>query len=178
MNLISKPAEGEYIPYAINYIKLLPDDGTVLTRLANNLSEINSQMLSLSEEELMYAYAPGKWNIKEILVHIIDSERIFAYRALRIARNDKTPLPGYEQDDYVPASQASGRDVNDIMEEYAAVRKATLTLFHSFKEQDYLKTGVANNHSVSVRALAYQVAGHELHHLNIIKERYLAAKAD
>jgi hypothetical protein len=172
MNLIAKPVEGEYIPYAINYIKLLPDDGTVIKRLADNQVYVSSLMLSLSEDKLMYSYAPGKWNIKEVLVHIMDTERIFAYRALRIARNDKTPLPGYEQDDYVPASNASGRTITDIIEEYDAVRKATLTLFHSFSEEDFTKTGIANNHAVSVRALAYQIAGHELHHLNVIKERY------
>lgn len=176
MNLISKPAEGEYTPYAINYIKLLPEDGTVMKCLTDSVADVSALVLSLTEERLMYRYAPGKWNIKEVLVHIIDTERIFAYRALRIARNDKTPLPGYEQDDYVPASNASSRTIADIIEEYEAVRNATLTLFHSFREEDFYKTGIANNHTVSVRALAYQIAGHELHHLNIIKERYISMK--
>lgn len=175
MKLMSKPLEGEYAPYAIAYIRLLPEDGAVMKHAAGNFDEIRTLILSLPEEVLMYRYAPGKWNIKEILVHIIDTERIFAYRALRIARNDKTPLPGYEQDDYVPASNASERMIDDIIEEYAAVRKSTLTLFQSFREDDFVKTGIANNHPVSVRALAYQIAGHELHHLSIIKERYWSA---
>lgn len=176
MKLISKPSEGEYIPYAIAYISLVPDDGAVLQYAADNLENVKSLIRAATEEELLYRYAPGKWNIKEVLVHIIDTERIFAYRALRIARNDKTPLTGFEQDDYVPASNAGERDIESIMEEYAAVRMATLTLFRSLDMADYLKTGVANNHPVSVRALAYQIAGHEQHHFNIIKERYLADK--
>ncbi|RYD57937.1 MAG: DinB family protein [Sphingobacteriales bacterium] len=174
MKLISKPSEGEYVPYAIAYVSQLPDDGAVLKHMAGNRDYIIAMLQSLSDEELAYRYAPGKWNIKEVMVHVIDAERIFAYRALRIARNDKTPLSGYEQDDYVAASNASGRDMADILAEYEATRNASLALFHSFAEDDHLKTGIANDHPVSVRALAYQIAGHELHHVKIIKERYLA----
>lgn len=170
---IPKPQQGEYAPYAEMYIKLLPDDGLLIKHLEKNFKKTKSFILSIPRNKLEYRYAPGKWNIKEILVHIIDDERIYAYRALRIARNDKTPLPGFEQDDYIPYSRANERNLRDIFEEFETVRKATISLFKSFNEEDFLRTGFANNHSVSVRALAYHLAGHELHHMNIIKERYL-----
>jgi len=170
---IPKPQQGEYNPYAEMYIKLLPDDGLLLKHLERNFKKTKSFILSIPRNKLDYRYAPGKWNIKEILVHIIDDERIYAYRALRIARNDKTPLPGFEQDDYVPFSRANERRLKDIFEEFETVRKATISLLKSFKEEDFLRMGFANNHGVSVRALAYHLAGHELHHVNIIKERYL-----
>ena len=124
-------------------------------------------------DKLTYRYAENKWTIKEILVHIMDDERIYAYRALRIARNDKTPLPGFEQDDYVPFSKANQRSLASILREYKTVRQATVSLFTSFNMEDLLRIGTANDHPVSVRALAWHIAGHELHHLNIIKERYL-----
>jgi uncharacterized damage-inducible protein DinB len=127
----------------------------------------------LPEEKLTYRYVEKKWTIKEILVHIMDDERIFAYRALRIARNDKTPLPGFEQEDYVPYSRANERSLASIFKEFKTIRNATLSLFRSLKKDDFLRTGIANNHPVSVRALAYHIAGHELHHINVIKERYL-----
>src|SRR6476659_2584058 len=118
MRLIPKPKEGEYPPYAIMYVGLLPDDGFLLTHLHNNLTATRELVLSLPGEKLNYRYAKNKWTIKEILVHIIDDERIYAYRALRFARNDKTELPGFEQDDYVLYSQANERNIKNIMEEY------------------------------------------------------------
>jgi|SRR6186713_2883785 len=173
MKKILKPNDGEYNPYAIKYIRLLPDDGLVLKHLKENLKRMMSFILSIPEERLMYRYAENKWTIKEILVHIMDDERIFMYRALRIARNDKTPLPGFEQDDYVPYSRANERSLTNIFKEYKTVRNATLSLFNSLSKEDLVRVGTANNHEVNVRALAYHIAGHELHHLNIIKERYL-----
>ncbi len=173
MERIPKPNEGEYAPYAIMYIKLLTDDGLTLDDLKNNYTSMKNFILSLPEEKLTCRYAPDKWTIKEILVHVMDTERIFAYRALRIARNDKTELPGYEQNDYVPYSRANERSLGNIFEEYAAVRVATLSLFQSFSDEDVLRCGTANGNPVSVRALAYLVAGHELHHMKIIRERYL-----
>ena len=173
MKRIQKPDEGEYSPYAIMYIKLLPEDGLVLKHLKENFKRLQFFILSLPEEKLTYRYAENKWTIKEMLVHIMDDERIYAYRALRIARNDKTPLPGFEQDDYVPYSRANERSLADIFKEFKTIRNATLSLFNSLKKEDFLRTGIANDHPVSVRALAYHIAGHELHHVNVIKERYL-----
>jgi uncharacterized damage-inducible protein DinB len=129
---------------------------------------------SVPDERWGFVYAPGKWTIKEVLVHIVDDERIYAYRALRIGRGDTTPLPGFEQNDYVPYSRAGGRSVRSILKEYESVRRATLTLFRSFTEEDLSRKGTANNYVYSVRGLLYHMAGHELHHLNILRERYLA----
>ena len=142
MKVIPKPKEGEFPPYAIMYMKLVPDDGLLLKHLHDNFITIKQLILSLPGEKLNYRYAKDKWTIKQILVHIIDDERIYAYRALRFARNDKTELPGFEQDDYVLNSRANERSVESILEEYEAVRQATVTLFNGLPEDSFLRTGV------------------------------------
>lgn len=169
---ISKPEPGEYAPYTTMYIDLLPDDGRVLTHLQNNLQKTIELFQSFPEEALAQPHAPGEWTIKEILVHIIDDERIYAYRALRFGRYDQTELPGFEQDDYVPPSRANHRDTQSIIDELKAVRAATITLFNSFDDDSLLQKGVGSGNVLSVRAAAYHIAGHELHHLNSIKENY------
>src|SRR5215510_9802649 len=126
MRTIEKPKDGEFPPYAIMYIQLLPDDGLLLKHLQDNFIATKKLILSLPGEKLNYRYAENKWTIKEILVHIIDDERIYSYRALRFARNDKTELPGFEQDDYARYSQADDRTMENIFEEYEAVRNATI----------------------------------------------------
>jgi uncharacterized damage-inducible protein DinB len=173
MRSIEKPKDGEFPPYANMYIQLLPGDGQLLKHLKNNFIATKELILSLPEGKLNYRYAENKWTIKEIMVHIIDDERIYAYRALRFARNDETELPGFEQDDYVLYSQANERSIENIMEEYEAVRSSTIALFDGLPEDSFLRMGIANNNKVTVRALAYHIAGHELHHINIIKEKYL-----
>ncbi len=173
MRMIEKPAAGEYAPYTIIYIGLLPDDGRVLEHLRENLQTTTDFILSLPEDKLTYRYARGKWTIKEILVHIIDDERIYAYRALRFARNDQTELAGFEQDDYAFYSGANARDIGDVLVEFATVRNSTIALFDSFESEALTRSGVASGNNMSVRAAAYHIAGHELRHLNIIKERYL-----
>ena len=173
MKKIEKPREGEYAPYTIMYIGLLPDDGDVLKHLKDNLQATKDFILSLTVEQLKSRYAEGKWTVKEILAHIVDDERIYAYRALRFARNDKTELPGFEQDDYAIHSGANERDIKDILKEFATVRRATISLFEGFDSEALLRAGVADGKVMSVRAAAYHIAGHELHHINIIKERYL-----
>ncbi|MCB0177870.1 MAG: DinB family protein [Anaerolineae bacterium] len=172
MTLIPKPQEGEYAPYTIMYIGLLPDDGQVLAHLQDNLQTMLSFIRSFPAERLTYRWAEGEWTIKEILVHVSDDERIYAYRALRFARGDATELPGFEQDEYVPYSKANERDIEDILAEYSSVRQATLTLFKSFDADALKRAGVSNDHVMSVRAAAYHIAGHELHHLNSIRENY------
>ena len=173
MKKIEKPEAGEYAPYTIMYIGLLPDDGLVLKYLEDNLKATTDFILSLTEEQLKYRYAEGKWTVKEILAHIVDDERIYAYRTLRFARNDKTELHGFEQDDYAIHSGANERDIKDILKEFASVRHATISLFEGFDREALLRVGVADRKVMSVRAAAYHIAGHELHHINIIKERYL-----
>jgi uncharacterized damage-inducible protein DinB len=173
MRKIEKPGEGEYAPYTMMYIGLLPDDGLVLKHLEDNLKATTDFILSLPEERLASRYAEGKWTIKEILVHLIDDERIYAYRALRFARNDQTELPGFEQDAYAARSGANERDVRDILQEFAAVRRATISLFEGLDDAALLRAGVADGKVLSVRAAAYHIAGHEMRHINIIRERYL-----
>lgn len=174
MRMIAKPDAKEYPAYARIYIDRLPDDGRLLKHLAENLRATTRLILSLPEERLLRPYAPGKWTVKETLVHVVDDERIYAYRALRFARGDTTELPGFEQDDYVPLSGANERPVEDIMAEYAAVREATIALFRGLPEAALLRSGVANGNEASVRALGYHIAGHELHHVSILKARSLA----
>src|SRR5512140_2690571 len=135
LRTIPKPKKGEYPPYSTIYMELLKDDGLVLQQLRDNFIRIKAFIYSLPEHQLYYRYAEGKWSIKEILVHIIDDERIFAYRALRYARFDKTELPGFEQDDYAFYSDANERRLESIFEEYEAVRNATIAMFNGFPEE-------------------------------------------
>jgi uncharacterized damage-inducible protein DinB len=175
MRVIPKPAEGEYPPYAIMYIKLIPD-GQVLKSLHDNFLAARELISGLPEKTLYYRYAPGKWSIKEVLVHIIDDERIFAYRALRFARGEQQNLIGFDQDAYALQSHADERSLDSIFEEYEAVRRSTIALFNGLPEESLTRmgkgTGTFNN--ATVRALAYHIAGHEQHHINLIRERYLA----
>jgi len=173
MKIINKPDEGEYAPYTNMYIDLLPDDGLVLKHLSENSRGVIDFIQSISEDKLTYRYAENKWTIKEILVHIIDDERIFAYRALRYARNDTTELPGFEQDDYALNSFANERDMKSLIDEYKSVRDSTIAFFHGLDDKVLIRTGIAEGNIMSVRAAAYHIAGHESHHINIIKEKYL-----
>lgn len=175
MRTIPRPARDEYPAYAAMYIDRIPDDGRLLAHLAENLRATRALILALPEARLLHRYAPGKWTIKEALVHVVDDERIYAYRALRFARGDATELPGFEQDDYVLLSGANQREAADIMAEYAAVREATIALFRGLPEAALTRAGVANGNRASVRALGYHIAGHEAHHVGILRERYLGS---
>ena len=163
----------EYADFYKNYIEAIPENTSLPEVFSFGADQVLSLFSSLTEKQMAHAYAEGKWTLKELLLHIIDSERIFAYRALRFARNDSTELPGFDQDDYVPASNANKRSKASLLEEYTSVRMASQTLFNSFSDDDLLKKGIANNAVVSIRALAFIMVGHELHHLQVIKERYL-----
>lgn len=157
MKQIEKPGPGEFAPDTIKYIGLLPDDGLVLKHLADNLKSTSDLILSLPEEKLIFRYAKGKWTIKEILAHIIDDERIYAYRTLRFARHDKTELPGFEQDDYAVYSGANGRDINDLLNEFATVRQATISLFESFDSPAHeSRDSRWNNHECSCRCISHR----------------------
>jgi uncharacterized damage-inducible protein DinB len=156
------------------YIDLLPDDGLVLKHLRDNLDVVKQTLSHLGDEQLSTPHAPGEWTIKEILLHVVDDERIYAYRALRFARNDATDLPGFDQDPYATYSEANTRSRDSLFAEYDSVRAATLTLFENLPDAAFTRAGTADGNRVSVRALAYHIAGHELHHLNSIRENYLA----
>ena len=181
---ISRPGKNEYPAYSQIYMDLLKDDDLILDHLNDNFFKIKAFIYSLPGEMLVYRYAEGKWTIKEILVHLIDDERIFSYRALRYARNDSTPLHGFEQDDYAKYSNANERSLESIFEEYESVRRATLLLFQYLPEEAFTRSGsgIDTDGSIinkrTVRALAYHIAGHELRHIKIIKEKYLNTKID
>lgn len=168
----TKPAKSEFLPYYDRYISLVPD-GDVLSTLAAQMNETQALLRSLPASVATYRYAPDKWSVNELVGHVIDSERIFAGRALRFARNDPAPLPGFEQDDYVRNSTFDTYPLADLAAELEAVRQSTIFLFRHMDEQAWTRRGVANNAEVSVRALAYIIAGHELHHRAILRTRYL-----
>lgn len=175
---IEKPGKNEYPSYSLIYMELVADDGLVLQHLHDNLFKIKKFIESLSGEQLNYRYAERKWTIREILVHIIDDERIFSYRALRYGRNDNTPLPGFEQNNYTRYAYANDRSLKSIFDEYDAVRKSTIQLFQNLPDDALMRTGgILENgylgNTRTVRAMAYHIAGHELRHIKIIKERYL-----
>ena len=130
-------------------------------------------IMQLGRKDLNYRYAEGKWSIKEILVHMMDGERVFCYRALRFARNDATELPGFEENDWVPNSNANNRKLRSIFREYAAVRSSTIELFSNMDKEMLNRSGVANGNPISVRSILFVIAGHELHHMRIILERYI-----
>jgi hypothetical protein len=168
-----RPALSEFSPHAKSYVDLVPD-GDLIAGLERQLQETVTLLRpvnDLSAETL--AYEPGKWSIKQIVGHVSDAERIFATRILRIARADQTPLPGFEQDDYVASAGSNQRTLADLLAEYESVRNATLTLLRSLTPEAWLRTGRANNRDQSVRGIAYTLAGHELHHVKILRERYL-----
>lgn len=166
--------ENEYAPFYKPYIQaLLSNKKTLLGSLSDTSSEFLSLLKNLPPEKLLFSYAEGKWTIKEIIQHLIDAERIMAYRALRFARNDMTELSGFDENEYVISSNGNKRAIGGLLKEMKLVRKTTILLFKNFEENDLLNLGMANGSNMSVRALGYIIAGHQLHHMNIIKERYL-----
>ena len=172
MLTIAKPQPGMYKPFSGTYISLVKDNVEV-TALQAGFDTMRDFLLSIPKDKLEYRYAEGKWTIKEMLVHMIDTERIFSYRALRIARNDNTALPGFDQNIFVPYSYANERSLEDILEEFRVIRMSTYLLFAGLKSDAWDRYTLVDNHAVSVRAELYLVIGHALHHLGIIKERYL-----
>ncbi|MBD1397838.1 DinB family protein [Pontibacter sp. JH31] len=170
--IITAPQASEYDEFFNSYIGNANTDD-LLTALAASEEYIVNLMLSLKEQQLKHRYQPGKWSIKEILMHLADTERIFAYRALCFARNDKTELPGFDENAYAEESKSDARPITSILAEYAAARQATIELFKGFEDEMLDRKGTASGRSVSVRALGFAILGHEIHHLNIIKQRYL-----
>ncbi|HEX6545963.1 MAG TPA: DinB family protein [Bryobacteraceae bacterium] len=168
-----RPAPSEFSPHAKGYVDLVPDDDLIVT-LERQPRETVLMLKPVDEASAgTVTYEPGKWSIKQIVGHVSDAERIFATRILRIARADRTPLPGFEQDDYVASAGSNQRTLADLLAEYESVRNATLTLLRSLTPDAWLRVGSANNHDQSVRGVAYTLAGHELHHVKILRERYL-----
>lgn len=163
----------ETIPHFYkNYVKQI-EESDVLQALRISGHRTQELIHDIKPEKADFAYAAGKWTIRELLCHMIDAERIFAYRALRFARNDKTPLAGFEENDYAPQANASGRSLKKIADEMGHLRSSTIDLFESFSEDMLVRKGSANNNELSVIAIGFIIAGHETHHRKVLIERYL-----
>jgi uncharacterized damage-inducible protein DinB len=170
---IAKPRPGEFAPYYGKYIDLVPD-GDAVGALAAQIAATSGTLRAVSGADSLKRYAAGKWSIREVLGHLTDAERVFAYRALRFARNDKTPLPGFEQDDYIAPGKFDARAWPDLISEFEALRQSNLAMFRGFDADAWTRQGTASGNPMTVRALAYVIAGHELHHMKIVREKYLA----
>ena len=156
------------------YVQLIEEDNAV-DGLKSNTAKLQAVLQSIPDNKWDFRYADGKWNIKEMVQHMTDAERIFCYRALCIARGETQSLPGFDENAYADASNASARGQEELKEELAVVRKATELLFHSFSEEQINRSGIANHNPITVNAIGFIIAGHAMHHLNILKERYLNA---
>jgi hypothetical protein len=171
---MNRPEATEYADYYANYIAKVPGSD-VLSVLESQRLQMLQLFAGRSERDGSFRYAPGKWSVKEVLGHLTDTERIFTYRALRIARGDQTPLPGFEQDDFVKNGAFGQRTLANLAEEFGLVRSASVALFRSFPEEAWSRRGVASQKEVTVRALAFMTAGHQMHHRIILEERYFPA---
>jgi uncharacterized damage-inducible protein DinB len=162
----------EYPSFYNAYIQVL-ENVHLIEELEICLHDFIHFVQNISMDKFDYRYAEGKWTIKEIIQHLIDTERVFSYRAMRISRNDKTPLPGFEENDYVNNTNANDRGLQDLLTEFSAVRYSTLLLFKSFSQEQLERTGIASGNEVSVRAIGFIIIGHQKHHQNVFQERYL-----
>ena len=168
-----RPEAGDFSPYYQHYIDKVEGDNALHT-LQDKQDEMYRFWESIPEDKWTYRYEASKWTPKEMLLHLIDAERVFAYRALRIARKDKLNLLGFDHNNFVVNSEANNRPVVTLLKEYSSVRNATICLFESFTEEMWLEKGSASDHAVTALALAYIISGHELHHVDILKEMYLS----
>jgi hypothetical protein len=171
---IGKPDETEYLPYYGKYISLVPD-ADIVSQMGQQAEATLALLRGIPESQGGLRYAPGKWSMRELVGHVIDTERIFAYRALRFSRDDRTPLNGYEQDDYIRNASFDDYPLTELAAEFESVRRSTIFLFRHMTADAWMRKGLANENEVSVRALAYIIAGHELHHMQILRDRYLPA---
>jgi hypothetical protein len=169
---MKKPEPGEYAPYYSRYISLVPE-GDVVATLEVQTKNFIEFLRAIPESKGDHRYGPDKWSVKEMLGHVIDGERVFAYRALRFARADATPLPGFEQDDYVRAAGHGRSKLADLIDEFEMVRKADILMLKQLDEAAWQRQGTASDNAISVLALAHILAGHVEHHWKVLKENYL-----
>lgn len=169
---MKRPRKNEYAPFHLTYIGALPPRGTAQSLLRKTWKETVDLFGSLPEERGDYAYEAGKWTIKQLLIHMIDTERVFAFRILWFMRGDRAPQPGFNQDFWMENADVSGRTIRDLLKEWKAVRDNTLNLLKQCSDAQSLQMGTASNWQVSVRAMFYITVGHHIHHLNIYRERY------
>jgi len=169
---MSRPESSEHAPYYERYTSLVPA-GDIVSILTRQMEDTLRLLGGIDETQAGYRYAPDKWSIKQLVGHLIDTERIFSYRALRFARNDSNALTGFDQNDFVRSGDFDDRSFADLVDEFEHVRRATIHLFKPLSEEAWLRRGTASDAEVSVRALAFIIAGHETHHMQILKSRYL-----
>jgi len=172
MTTFLRPAADEFAPYYGSYVQQVAD-GDILVTLRAQASQYRDRLGGVAEGQRLRAYAPGKWTLAEALQHVTDTERVFAYRALRIARGDTTPLPGFEQDEWIPTSEADTRSLASLLSEFLSVREATITLLAGLPAAAWDRRGTASGQSISVRGQAFIIAGHAQHHDRLFHERYL-----
>lgn len=178
---IDRPADNEFAPYYVTYVNAtantLASSGTgdIRDLMSKQCDELEALIRGISDEQANLGYAPGKWSLKESIVHVSDAERIFSYRALRIARGDETPLASFEQDGYVPESRSNNRSMADILAEFRMIRASTMALLNSFDAPAIDKRGTASGQTVSTRALCWIMAGHVAHHIGLTRDRYVPA---
>nr|WP_299382025.1 DinB family protein [Allomuricauda sp.] len=172
--LSSELSTSEYNQFYHTYILALGGEVKLIDQLVDGKDIFLSFLKDIPQDKLGYAYGPGKWTLTEVLMHIVDAERVFQYRALRFARKDNTPLPGFDQDIYVPESNANRKTKEEIMQEYRSVRESTIALYKSFSDDVLLRMGTASGSGMSVRAQGFVICGHQAHHMKIIRERYLS----
>ena len=170
---IKRPLQNEFPAYYLPYVNQVPENAEIIQTLEEQNSEIRTLFTEIDDTRAEEAYAEGKWTIKELLQHMLDSERIFAYRALCIARGEQASLPGFDENMYAENSMANERQLKDILEEYDLLRRSNLCMFRSFDSTILDNVGTANSKQITLRGLIYVIAGHERHHINILKERYL-----
>lgn len=170
--LLQRPTKNEYPAYYVPYVDLVPE-ANLTQLLQENLQKTITLFEGITEEVSLYRYAPGKWNVKEVLGHITDTERIMSYRLLRVGRGDQTPLAGFDENDYVQAAQTNTLPLKTILEDFKATRNATISLIQNLPESAWTNKGNANGMEITTRAIAYIIAGHAIHHLKIVEDRYL-----
>ncbi|MBL8197238.1 MAG: DinB family protein [Blastocatellia bacterium] len=170
--VVGRPSANEHAPYYSLYIDRINDDD-IVTVLEKQLSSVLATLDIAIERNSNAPYEEGKWTVKQLIGHINDCERVMSYRALRFARNDLTPLSGFEQDDYIPTGNFDARSWQELRTEFEHIRQATIDLFHPLEKDAWHRSGKANDNEISVRALAYVIAGHVAHHINILETRYL-----
>src|SRR5262245_10187520 len=170
---MTRPQASEYGAYYETYIRLVPEED-VLAALAQQNEVTLATLREVSEQASLQRYAPGKWSLRELVGHLTDAERIFSYRGLRFARNDRTELPGFDQDPYVAAAGFDRIPWPELLEQFRLGRQANILLFRGLAEEAWMRSGVASQKEMSVRAVAYTIVGHERHHLKVVRERYLA----
>jgi hypothetical protein len=169
---MERPEKNEYAPFYETYVSLV-EETDIVSALQNQIVEVTATFGQIPAEKALFQYAEGKWTIKEVLGHLVDGERVFAYRAFRFGRNDANPLTGFDENPYVANSNSNDRKLADLIEEFTLLRKANMFVFNNLKESDWDNIGIASENEISVRALAYIMVGHVRHHVKILKERYL-----